>query len=49
MTANLKRLTFVARVAHAHNMGLNEMAGEVLNQTMVFSTNICAWLKVGCF
>lgn len=44
--ANIGRQTFVARVAHAGNMGLNEMAGEVLNQSAVLSINICGRLTV---
>ena len=29
---------------HTANMGLKEMAGEVVNQTFVFSTYICGRL-----
>ena len=28
------------------NMGLNEMAGEVVNQTVVLSIKCCAWRQV---
>lgn len=31
------------------NIGLNEMAGEVINQTVVLSTNISAWRQVSGF
>jgi hypothetical protein len=31
---------------HTANMGLKEMAGEVVNQTVVLSTNICGRLTV---
>lgn len=33
----------------AANMGLNEMAGEVLNQTVVLSIYICAGRQVSAF
>jgi len=28
-------------------MGLNEIAGEVVNHTLLLSTKYCAWLTVG--
>lgn len=34
------------KIRAAGNMGLNEMAGEVLNQTVVLSINICGRLTV---
>lgn len=40
-SANLTQQTFVDREARTANMGLNEMAGEVVSQTVVLSINIC--------
>jgi predicted HTH domain antitoxin len=38
--------SFGKTAAHAGNMGLNEMADEVLNKTVVLSTKCCACLTV---
>lgn len=46
MTANIDRHCFVDREARTANMGLKEMAGEVLNQTFVLLINSCGRLTV---
>jgi hypothetical protein len=46
MTANIEQHSFVERVARTHNKGLKEMAGEVVNQTVVLSTNFYGRLTV---
>lgn len=41
MAAKFDTTQLPTDIRAAYNMGLNEMAGEVVNQTVVLSMNIC--------